>query len=214
DDWIVVFIDQIFLNLKEKAFIYFLKQDLSDIKTDRQKHPFCDEIKEFLETLKNNMVSSVYAVFYIYKIEDSIFESIIAKFLKKYKLEIKHLKGNKEMVFERKIKENILFGFSYFLESALNRYFLGDNGKEIYNNNDTYFFIPKIFIIFFYCTEKEYNFKTEFDWRKDFIPFSESIHIDIYKEKQYKMVVNNQSQSFSYFSNLKLGNLTYFICCF
>ncbi|TBU13247.1 hypothetical protein CWI38_0490p0020 [Hamiltosporidium tvaerminnensis] len=42
DDWIVVFIDQIFLNLKEKAFIYFLKQDLSDIKTDRQKQ--LDEI--------------------------------------------------------------------------------------------------------------------------------------------------------------------------
>ncbi|TBU06212.1 hypothetical protein CWI39_0534p0010 [Hamiltosporidium magnivora] len=73
DDWIVVFIDQIFLNLKEKGFIYFLKQDLSDIKTDRQKHPFCDEIKEFLETLKNNMVSSVYAVFYTYEIKDLIF---------------------------------------------------------------------------------------------------------------------------------------------
>ncbi|TBU04575.1 hypothetical protein CWI36_0744p0010 [Hamiltosporidium magnivora] len=42
DDWIVVYIDQIFLNLKEKAFIYFLKQDLSDIKTDRQKQ--LDEI--------------------------------------------------------------------------------------------------------------------------------------------------------------------------
>ncbi|TBU00684.1 hypothetical protein CWI37_0929p0010 [Hamiltosporidium tvaerminnensis] len=48
--------------------------------------PFCDDLKPFLVKLKENLRSQTYISFYIYKVEDSIFNDIITKFFEEKKI--------------------------------------------------------------------------------------------------------------------------------
>ncbi|TBT98003.1 hypothetical protein CWI39_2637p0010, partial [Hamiltosporidium magnivora] len=52
--------------------------------------PFCDDLKPFLVKLKENLRSQTYISFYIYKVEDSIFNDIITKFFEEKKISKKN----------------------------------------------------------------------------------------------------------------------------
>ncbi|TBT98143.1 hypothetical protein CWI36_2520p0010, partial [Hamiltosporidium magnivora] len=98
EDWLIVFIGQIFSKFKKEKFYKILSEDFPDDGAKRKEilkeifgeipeiSPFCDDIKPFLVKVKENLKSQTYISFYIYKVEDSIFNDIITKFFAEKKI--------------------------------------------------------------------------------------------------------------------------------
>ncbi|TBT96812.1 hypothetical protein CWI39_3399p0010, partial [Hamiltosporidium magnivora] len=89
EDWLIVFIRQIFSKFKKERFYKIVSEDFPDAEAVRKEilkkifgeipeiSPFCDDIKPFLVKLKENLKSQTYISFYFDKVEDSIFNDII-----------------------------------------------------------------------------------------------------------------------------------------
>ncbi|TBT97827.1 hypothetical protein CWI36_2689p0010 [Hamiltosporidium magnivora] len=115
-------------------FFHVLKQNFSEIEKERQTQlnetfkeitnltPFCDEIKTFFVTLKNEIRSKTYVCFYLHSVCDSVFRFIFTKFINEngFDHEILQEDGTDAIPIMQK---NILLFFSYFFKSALTEYF-------------------------------------------------------------------------------------------
>ncbi|TBT97837.1 hypothetical protein CWI36_2685p0010, partial [Hamiltosporidium magnivora] len=132
EDWLIVFIRQIFSKFKKEKFYKILSEDFPDDGAKRKEilkeifweipeiSPFCDDIKPFLVKVKENLKSQTYISFYIYKVEDSIFNDIITEFFAEKKIsktEILH--GGNMSDLDIKIRNNVLYCFEYCFKSTL-----------------------------------------------------------------------------------------------
>ncbi|KAK1348025.1 hypothetical protein LUQ84_002719 [Hamiltosporidium tvaerminnensis] len=134
EEWLTVFIKQLCLKLERVMFFHVLKQNFSEIEKERQTQlnetfkeitnltPFCDEIKTFFVTLKNEIRSSTYVCFYLHSVCDSVFRFIFTKFINEngFDHEILQEDGTDAIPI---VQKNILLFFSYFFKSALTEYF-------------------------------------------------------------------------------------------
>ncbi|TBU09933.1 hypothetical protein CWI39_0017p0050 [Hamiltosporidium magnivora] len=134
EEWLTVFIKQLCLKLERVMFFHVLKQNFSEIEKERQRQlsetfkeitnltPFCDEIKTFFVTLKNEIRSSTYVCFYLHSVCDSVFRFIFTKFINEngFDHEILQEDGTDAIPI---VQKNILLFFSYFFKSALTEYF-------------------------------------------------------------------------------------------
>ncbi|KAK1347933.1 hypothetical protein LUQ84_002629 [Hamiltosporidium tvaerminnensis] len=139
EDWLIVFIRQIFSKFKKERFYKIVSEDFPDAEAVRKEilkeifgeipeiSPFCDDIKLFLVKLKENLKSQTYISFYIYKVEDSIFNDIITEFFEEKKIsktEILH--GGNMSDIDLKIRNNVMSCFEYCFKSTLTSHFGND----------------------------------------------------------------------------------------
>ncbi|TBU08222.1 hypothetical protein CWI36_0167p0020 [Hamiltosporidium magnivora] len=139
EDWLIVFIRQIFSKFKKERFYKIVSEDFPDAEAVRKEilkeifgeipeiSPFCEDIKLFLVKLKENLKSQTYISFYIYKVEDSIFNDIITEFFEEKKIsktEILH--GGNMSDIDLKIRNNVMICFEYCFKSTLTSHFGND----------------------------------------------------------------------------------------
>ncbi|KAK1347938.1 hypothetical protein CWI37_1537p0020 [Hamiltosporidium tvaerminnensis] len=139
EDWLIVFIRQIFSKFKKERFYKIVSEDFPDAEAVRKEilkeifeeipeiSPFCDDIKLFLVKLKENLKSQTYISFYFDKVEDSIFNDIITKFFEEKKIsktEILH--GGNMSDLDIKIRNNVMYCFEYCFKSTLTSHFRND----------------------------------------------------------------------------------------
>ncbi|KAK1347935.1 hypothetical protein LUQ84_002631 [Hamiltosporidium tvaerminnensis] len=139
EDWLIVFIRQIFSKFKKERFYKIVSEDFPDDGAVRKEilkeifgeipeiSPFCDDIKLFLVEVKENLKSQTYISFYFDKVEDSIFNDIITKFFEEKKIsktEILH--GGNMSDIDLKIRNNVMICFEYCFKSTLTSHFGND----------------------------------------------------------------------------------------
>ncbi|TBU08669.1 hypothetical protein CWI39_0153p0020 [Hamiltosporidium magnivora] len=136
--WLDIFIDQILSELEEKNLdIIFGKNFHSD--TDKRSRqikeifknklhlkPFGDDIKSFLEILKNELRLPTFIVIHIYKPKDAVFESFGNKLLKGLGAkEVASLRILKRRSLEEN-KKSVMHCFKHCFTSALTEYLKTD----------------------------------------------------------------------------------------